>query len=264
MAVASDASKLRSLLVGVGAGVAGILVSVVLVFAVLLPLDALGVTLSPAARIVLLLILNQYLSFGGVALAYLRYRGLSLREYVGVRVPSLREIGVALGGLALTFALVFGASVLVQLLGAETASNQTAELGRQNPEILLVLIPAAFLIIGPGEEILFRGIVQRRLREAFSAPVAIFVAAALFAAIHYAALTGSLSARLASIAVLFLPSLVFGAAYEYTHNLVVSSFIHAAYDAVLFGLLYVVATSDLPAGEGAAAVAAALSAPLPV
>lgn len=267
MAVASDvsradASKLRSLLVAVGAGVAGILVSVVLVFAVLLPLQLAGVSLSPTTRILVLLILNQYFSFGGVALAYLRYRGVSLREYVGVRFPSLRDVAVALGGLALTFALVFGASVVVQLLGTETASNQTAELGRQNPQLLLVLIPAAFLIIGPGEEILFRGVVQRRLREAFSAPVAILVAAALFAAIHYVALTGSFSARLASIAVLFLPSLVFGAAYEYTRNLVVSSFIHGAYDAVLFGLLYLVATSDVPTAVGPLPPALSLSLPL--
>jgi hypothetical protein len=41
------------------------------------------------------------------------------------------------------------------------------------------------------------------------------------------------------VAVLFPPSLVFGAAYELTDNLAVPALIHGAYDATLFALLYV-------------------------
>ncbi len=37
----------------------------------------------------------------------------------------------------------------------------------ENPDVLLLLIPASFLLIGPGEELLFRGVVQGRLRDYF-------------------------------------------------------------------------------------------------
>ncbi|MFC6726046.1 CPBP family intramembrane glutamic endopeptidase, partial [Halobium palmae] len=135
--------------------------------------------------------------------------------------------------------IVVAAGMVVQASGADPASNQTAQLGTNFPVLLLVLIPASFLIIGPCEELLFRGIVQRRFREAFSPPVAVVLGATLFAAIHFIALNGTPSARLTTISILFFPSLVFGATYEYTGNLVVPSLIHGAYDATLFAVLYV-------------------------
>ncbi len=231
-------NKVRALGVGVGAGLAGVVVSLILVVIAASAIDLLGAELPIAVTILLLLVLNQYLSFGGVALAYLQYRGLGL-DYVGIRIPSLRDLLVAIGGWLASFGLIIAAGVVIQALGVETASNQTAEIGAANPEVLLLLIPASFLIIGPGEELLFRGIVQRRLREAFSPTIAILVAAALFAAIHFLALSGSSGARLTTISILFFPSLVFGVAYELTDNIVVSSLIHGAYNATLFAILYV-------------------------
>ena len=239
MSNTTQSSKLRALGVGVGAGLAGILVSLVLVLVVVGGIQFLGVQLSAVATIVLALFLNQYLSFGGVAFAYLKLRGLTL-DYVGVRVPTLRDLLVAAAGFVAAFGLIIVAGLVIQALGTETAPNTTAEMAQGTPEILLVLIPASFLIIGPGEEILFRGIVQRRLREAFSPVPAIVIAATLFAAIHYLALSGPSLARLASITVLFFPSLVFGAAYEYTDNIVVPALIHGAYDATVFTILYFV------------------------
>jgi hypothetical protein len=113
-----------------------------------------------------------------------------------------------------------------------------AEIGFQNPEVLLLLVPASFLLIGPGEELLFRGVVQGRIREAFGPVPGIALASAIFAAIHYFALTGGAGGRLVTIGILFLPSVVFGAAYELTDNLVVPSLIHGAYNATLFTVLY--------------------------
>jgi hypothetical protein len=251
MSNVTQSSKLRALGVGVGAGLAGVVVSLVLALFVIGGIQFLGVQLSAVATILLVLFINQYLSFGGVALGYLRYRGLTL-DYIGVRVPSLRDLLVTFGGYLAAFGLVTVAGLVIQALGTETAQNTTAQMAQETPEILLVLIPASFLIIGPGEEILFRGIVQRRLREAFSPAPAIVIAAAFFAAIHYLALSGPSLARLNTIAILFFPSLVFGAAYEYTENLVVPSLIHGAYNATLFSLLYVVITYGPGVEQGAA------------
>ncbi|MFB6143578.1 MAG: lysostaphin resistance A-like protein [Halorientalis sp.] len=231
--------RLRSLLVACGAGLSGIAVALALTLLAGLSLGTAGVSLSPLVAIGLTLVLTQGISFGGTALAYLRYRGLSLRD-VGVRVPGIREVGIVVAGVVGAFVYLYAASFLLQYLGAQTAENQVVQLGIENPEVLLWLIPAAYVFIGPGEELLFRGVVQGRLRETFSAPVAIVLASVIFASIHFMALSGSASttAKLTTIAVLLGPSLILGTTYELSENIVVPAVIHGTYDAVLFAALY--------------------------
>ncbi|MFC7185424.1 CPBP family intramembrane glutamic endopeptidase [Halorubrum yunnanense] len=195
-----------------------------------------------AASLALTLVLGQYVAFGGLALAYLAWRGLDragIVAYLGVRRPSLKEIGLIVGSWALILVTIMAVSLVIQALGTETASNQSAELAMQNPAIIPLLIAASFLVIGPSEEILYRGVVQGRLRETLSPAPAILVASAIFAAVHVMALTGGLSGRLTTIAILFLPSIVFGAVYEYTENLVVPALLHGLHNAVIFTILYV-------------------------
>ncbi|MEZ3162434.1 type II CAAX endopeptidase family protein [Halorubrum sp. RMP-47] len=208
-------------------------------------ISALTGGLSLAASVVLTLIFGQYVAFGGLALAYLAWRGFDregIVSYLGVRVPSLKEIGIVLGGWVVILILILAVSTVVQALGTETASNQSAELAMGNPAIIPLFIAASFLVIGPCEEILYRGVVQGRLRESLPAAPSIALSAAIFAAIHVMALTGGLSARLTTIGILFVPSLVFGAVYEYTENLVVPALLHGLHNAVLFTALYVAVT----------------------
>ena len=146
------------------------------------------------------------------------------------------------GGYVLAFGLAIAGSVVVSTTGLEAGANQAAELGLENPEVLLLLIPASFVFIGPGEELLFRGVVQNRLRESFGAPASIVLGAIIFASIHFTALSGAAGARLVSISVLFFPSLVFGTVYELTDNLAVPALIHGAYNATIFSILYIAAT----------------------
>lgn len=233
--------RLRAVAVALGLGVAGPVASLALVLLSALVFGWFGISLGLVPRVVFLLALTQYVGFGGVAFAYFAARGLDL-SYVGVRWPTRRGLLTIVGGFFLAVALAMAGSIVLSQTSVEGASNQTAKAGMQNPELFLVLIPLSFLVIGPCEEILFRGVVQRRLREAFHPAVAILVAAALFAAIHFLALAGPTLARIATISLLFFPSLVLGTAYELTDNLVVSATIHAMYDAMIFGVLYLSAT----------------------
>jgi hypothetical protein len=210
-----------------------------------LAIDAVSGGLSLAASVVLTLIFGQYVAFGGLALAYLSWRGFDregIVSYLGVRLPSLKEIGIVLGGWVVILILILVVSTVVQLLGTETASNQSAELAMGNPAIIPLFIAASFLVIGPCEEILYRGVVQGRLRESLPAAPSIALASGIFAVIHVMALTGGLSARLTTVGILFVPSLVFGAVYEYTENLVVPALLHGLHNAVIFTVLYVTAT----------------------
>ena len=254
---------------GRGGGSPGVAVATALVLGVLGPvialasgvavfaIDALTGGLSLVASVVLTLVLGQYVAFGGLAVGYLAWRGLDrngIVSYLGVRAPSLKEIGIVLGGWVVILVLIFAVSSIVQLLGTETASNQSAELAMGNPAIIPLFIAASFLVIGPCEEILYRGVVQGRLRESLPAVPSILLSAAIFAAIHVMALSGGLSARLTTIGILFVPSLVFGAVYEYTENLVVPALLHGLHNAVIFTALYVTVTqvdpSDLPSVLG--------------
>ena len=233
----SPGAIIRALAVAAALAAVGIGVGVVLVGVVALGLTGAGVSITPLLSIVLSLALATGVGFGGVALAYLRYRGRGIK-YIGVGVPSLREVAIVVAGYVASFALLMSASVVLTATQTETAPNTVAEVGAQNPEILLFLIPASFLLIGPGEELLYRGVVQNRLGEALPAPAAIVLASLLFAAIHYFSLAGAPRARLVSISVLVLPTLVFGTAYELTDNIAVPALIHGAYNATLFSLLY--------------------------
>ncbi|MFW5965211.1 MAG: CPBP family intramembrane glutamic endopeptidase, partial [Halodesulfurarchaeum sp.] len=171
---------------------------------------------------------------------FLRLRGLAARTYVGYGIPGFRDLLWAGAGYVGAFALIILAGLALSFFQAEPeTANQAAQLGIENPEFLLWLVPLSLFVIAPAEEFLFRGVVQGRLREAFSARVAIPIAAAIFALVHYVSLTGAAGDRLVAVAVLFLPSLVFGVTYERTKNLVVPILVHGFYNATLVLLLYV-------------------------
>ncbi|ERG95496.1 CPBP family intramembrane glutamic endopeptidase [Haloquadratum walsbyi] len=229
---------LWSLIVAGSVAIIGIVTGAVLVAAAVFSLQTAAITITPLLQIILSLALATGVGFGGVALAYLWYRGSGIR-YIGFRIPSLRDIAFSFGGYVASLILLIIAVTIISTIGAETAPNTAAQAGMENPEILLLLIPASFLLIAPGEELLYRGIVQNRLCETLPVSIAIVLASLIFASIHYFSLAGAPQARLVSISVLVLPTLVFGTVYELTDNLVVPVLIHGAYNATLFSLLYV-------------------------
>ncbi|AZH24375.1 CPBP family intramembrane glutamic endopeptidase [Haloplanus aerogenes] len=216
--------------IGLGAGV-------VLVLGLSLSLTIAGFDPSPLTLLVVSLVSIQGLAFGGVALVYLRLRGRSIGS-VGLRVPSVRELLIAVGGYAAAFVAAITGAIIISVTGAPAGENQVSEFASADPSVLLWLVPASFLLIGPGEELLFRGIVQDRLRETFDRVPGVVLASALFAAVHYVALTGGAGGRLVTVTILFFPALVFGAVYEFTDNLVVPALVHGAYNATLFALAY--------------------------
>jgi len=205
-------------------------------------LSLVGVELPVLPGTVLRVLLLQGVTFVGLSALYLRYRGFS-SDYVGVRVPDLEGWIYAGAGYVLAlvgaFTMVF---VVVFLLGLNPAQNRAAGLGQEDPRVFLALLVLAVLVIGPGEELLFRGIIQSRLRETFSAPFGVGLATAIFAVAHAPALAGPTSGVALTVTLLFFPALVFGVIYELTDNLVVPAITHGIYNATLFGLAFVSVT----------------------
>lgn len=233
----STTARFRALVVVLAVAGLGLGAGVVLVLGLSVLLAALGLDPSPLVLLVVSLVSIQGVAFGGIALAYLRLRGRPLSS-VGLRLPSVRDLLIVVGGYAAAFVAAISGAVVISVTGAPAGENQVTEFAAADPSVLLWLVPASFLLIGPGEELLFRGIVQGRLRETFDRVPGVVLASALFAGVHYAALTGGAGGRLVTVTILFFPALVFGGVYELTDNLVVPALVHGAYNATLFALAY--------------------------
>lgn len=170
------------------------------------------------------------------------YIELSDRDvsFFDVRAPDLREIGYAIGGLVALFGLLQVISIAFWLLGVTTAEHGTAATIRASDPVVVGLLAAgAMVFIGPGEELLFRNVVQKRLYGVFSRYGAIAVASVIFALVHFSAYaTGTVQQGLASLLVVFALSLLLGWIYHRTENVIITGWIHGAYDALTFAFIY--------------------------
>ena len=178
------------------------------------------------------------LGFGTVAAVYLWGTGHG-RAYIDLAIPSLRDVAVILGGIVGIFGVAMAVGVVIDLLGTETATHGTIERGQDNPELLLLMVPASILIIGPFEELLYRNVIQKSLYSYFSRPGAVVAASVPFALVHFPAYsTGTFEQAIGSLLVVLTLSLALGTFYALTDNLVVPALVHGCYNAVIFLNMY--------------------------
>jgi len=196
-----------------------------------------GVQVSPIGSILLSLFVVQVLGLGGVSAAYLAYRGDF--GFVKWGVPDLRDAVWVVVGWVLMYVGVIAVSIAASAAGVTPARNSIADVGAQDPTVFLVLIPAAILIIGPFEELLYRGVIQERLTEAFTPYAAIALASIVFGLAHATSFVGSSSGLVVSLAAIAVIAVVPAVSYQQTRNLVVPALIHGLFDATQFGLNYV-------------------------
>lgn len=237
-------SRIRSVVAAIGLTYGSTIIGsvVVAVAATLLAVFGIDVTARPSLRLMLSTILLQGVTFGGLAVLYLRFRDLGF-DFVPLTMPDRRDVAVTIVGIVTLLGLLVVASTIISSLGLQSAQNQIVTIGQQNPAVFLLLVPLSFLVVGPGEELLYRGLVQGTLRETLHPARAIVLASALFASIHLFSLTGE--GKLVYVGIAFVLALVLGASYEYTDNLAVPAVIHGAYNAVQFGSAYLTATGGI-------------------
>lgn len=240
----SSRDRLRTLGIATGLGFGAIIISV----ALLLPIFVLGPRVglplpeSPLARISLELFIGQVLAMGGLSVFYLQKTGRGL-SYVSIRRPTLVESLIVI---AAPFGIIFVTAIVTQLsllVGVEPSQHALGGLTGIEPSFYLYLVPLMILVVGPFEELLYRGVVQSRLRESFGPVGAIALASLIFAAIHIPAHgfgDAGVASTAASLTALFVGSLVFGGIYEWTENLTVVALIHGLYNGILLTLLYIV------------------------
>ena len=261
-------SRWRVVGVAIGLGVLGLILLAII--SIIVGGITAAVGLSVGIALVFGTVIGQWLGFMGLSLLYLRRRGLDwdhVKRYLGIRRPTLKQVGLIFGawiGLLIGMVIVGGiGQVLLDFLGAGDASaeQESTQIFADNPELLPLGIAMMFLVVGPSEEILFRGVVQGRLRERFSAVPAIAVTAVFFASIHASGFIGSLQGVVLGISVLVVGGVVFGVVYEYTENLVVVALLHGFHNSMILVFIYLSETTDI---QQEAVLSALTALPLPV
>jgi membrane protease YdiL (CAAX protease family) len=185
---------------------------------------------------------GQFLGFGlGVAgfLAATDDRTLVTDR---LRRPTPRDAGYLLAGTVVLLVAANALGGLFARLGIEVAQNSVILAGRDDPTFFLWMVPVSILLVGPFEELVFRGGLQGLLRRSWGPAPAIVLASAGFGAVHLPALIGGQQGAVVYVVVAAALGLVLGAAYERTGNLLVPAGAHGLYNAALFSFQYAAAT----------------------
>lgn len=185
---------------------------------------------------------------GGTALTYLivRRNGFDRAfavDFLRIRRPNRWDLAWVVVGLVGAFVVLVGYQQVVDVIeplgGSEGTTHSGIESGREYPALLLLGIPLALLLTGPGEELLFRGVLQSRLRETFPTAIAVGLTGLVFGAIHLPVYMGTEpSAVLVSLGTVTTLGLYFGTLYELSGTLVVPSLIHGCFNATVYLVNY--------------------------
>lgn len=153
---------------------------------------------------------------------------------VGLALPTQSELLLALLAVPFPFALAAVSRRVLDALGVEGETALSVPDG-QLPWFVLV----SLVLVGPAEEMLYRGVVQGLLVQPLGTGGGVLLMGVLFGAVHYPTYgaesladvdAGVVAGGLQTAAV----GVVYGALYVATGNLLVPVVAHSLYDAALF------------------------------
>jgi membrane protease YdiL (CAAX protease family) len=228
MDFATRRGKFIALRDSVALALASIVVALLSVLVISLVLQGLGLFGTDAAFII------QYTAvqagFLPLALVYLSSRD-RLHSYINIDRPTAQDVGWILLIPAVLVVASFGLEPLFTLLGLSVGGAPVPESPDvlEQPALLLLVFVWWFLIAAPAEELLFRGVIQGRLRETYRASLGVLLASLIFVIPHVAFVLidgGGVGAISTQAVQTFVSGLVFGIAYERTGNLVVPAVGH--------------------------------------
>jgi membrane protease YdiL (CAAX protease family) len=215
-----------------------------------------------------LLVIAEYVLFGGVTreevvlfqsiatllgaatLVGVYFRG-SKRELstFDLNYPTKNHLWVSVLGVVGLIVISSGIgwfqSAVIGIEGGSHSISAQVESGQLNPELLLALIPISMFCIAPGEELIFRYVVQKSLYPHLSKLYSVIVASLIFGSVHLPTYMlqsmlndGSLLAGGVSVITVMILSLGLGYIYARTENLLLPIITHGAYNGIVFANLY--------------------------
>jgi membrane protease YdiL (CAAX protease family) len=183
----------------------------------------------------------QFVGFVLTALAYFALR--DDWELLGLRVPTARDAGWAALGLVALVAMLLASSLLYEFTALQPAESALVQFGQEQPVFFLYLVPMTVLLVGPAEELLFRGVVQGALQRGYGTWPGLVGASALFALIHWSSYIGE--GRVVTLATIFVLGGLLGYLYTRTDNILVPAAAHGLFNAAQFLYEYAAVTGLL-------------------
>ncbi len=151
--------------------------------------------------------------FGAVTagLAALTFsQGWIRKRTLGIELPTPKELLVGAGSVVALLGIALLVGFVTEQLGVPSSEHSLLTEDRAIGYYVLLAV-VSVLLIGPVEELLFRGLIQNFVRPAFGSAGAVVWTSILFAIIHLPVyLTMGFSSAVASLVAIFALSLVMG------------------------------------------------------
>ena len=174
----------------------------------------------------------------GITLFFTKQKGANLKN-LGLKKPSLKTVLIVSIAVILLIFLAIGISVIEELLlGPDPLAEELlTALLPQNAFQLLLLIGISIFLVGPAEELAFRGFIQRGLENSYGKIPGLILASVMFGILH-----GLNSPR--AILPVFILSIFLGYTWQKTdYNTTACAWMHGLYDAITITLAYVTSIS---------------------
>jgi len=169
----------------------------------------------------------------GITILFAKRKGASLGK-LGLRSTSLKILVIVSFSAVLLFLLAAGISIIDEfVLGPDPMAELLAtSLIPRNLFQLTALILLSLFLVGPVEELAFRGFVQRGFENSFGKTRGLLIASLLFGLLH-----GLNSLR--AIVPIFAVSLILGYVWQKTNgNTIASGLMHGVYDSIAIVIAY--------------------------
>lgn len=185
----------------------------------------------PVVRDVIVQLLRGLFAIGATLAVVRAFDISNPSEWMGIRQPDRWEWGYVPLGLVLAFVWLLGALILIQnVLGLERTTVTTLSEGVRYSRLVTLL-----LLVGPAEEVIFHGVIQRSLEEVVDLWQAILIGGLLFGVAHLD------PAAMGSGDLLFYAAqggfgVIVGWIYARTNNLVIPALVHGLFVAITTAL----------------------------
>jgi membrane protease YdiL (CAAX protease family) len=170
----------------------------------------------------------------GITLFFAKQKGANLQQ-LGLKKPKLKTIILVTIGAVLLIMFAGTISIIEEVLvGPDPMAQEilTALLPHNSIQLILLLLFSIFLV-GPAEELAFRGFIQRGLQNSFGNIAGLLIASLMFGLLH------GLNSLRAIIPVTII-SLILGYVWQKTNGDTTSvAWMHGLYDAITITLAYV-------------------------
>lgn len=170
--------------------------------------------------------------------------GYNYRDIIHLNLNIKLNVKWSLITIIALFMSNFVLSLLFYIGDVSIADNAVVEAGESDPLFYLYMIPVMILLVGPYEELLFRGIIQGVFRDYFNVKTAIIVTSILFGLVHIPAVGGLTFSAIPYVIVTGFLGIILGLSYEKSKSILVPSIAHGIYNAILMGVQYYVISSN--------------------